>query len=486
MSEYVSTRGDGGQIGYEEAILRGLAPDRGLYVPTEYPVVDLDLLRKMAEMQYYQQFVAINSLFVGDDIPIAVQRSIAVGTYSRDIFDMPDRHTMTPVQWLDGRIVVQQLSLGPTAAFKDMALQPLSRHLNYALDRRGETLRMLGATSGDTGSAAEAAIKGKDTMSLTMLSPTEGMSDFQKAQMAELSGDNIMNISVDGRFDDCQDMVKRLKSMPEFADLGAVNSINWGRIAAQVPYYFSGYLEIARDNMSSPAIGSEVDFVVPSGNFGNVLAGHIAKKMGLPIRRLIVATNENDVLNGVVEQGVYRKQGNAQVTSSPSMDITTASNYERVLGDVFDGDSDVVRRYMEKFEQKGFVTFEEFGASPDSMKQLGFVSGSSTHADRIQSMRYAYSRCARVIDPHTADAVAVARRIISSDDPLDMTPMVCMSTALPVKFEGTVQEALGFVAERPARFVDLEKRARTLGSRGFSATIASGDIDSLARLIRTF
>jgi threonine synthase len=471
--KYRSTRGSGGAIGYADAILQGLAPDGGLYVPENYPQITREQLEQLRGKPYVEQFVAINSLFVDGDIDLPMQRELAAAAFSHEKFvDVVDANVV-PVTQIAGRIYLQQLSLGPTAAFKDMALQPLGQHLNYVLEQRGQSLRMLGATSGDTGSSAEAAVKGLSRIQLTMLSPVTGMSDFQKAQMAQLSGGNIVNLSVDGRFDDCQDMVKALKKQPEFADLGAVNSINWGRVAAQVPYYVSGYLQAAEK------VGDAVDFVVPSGNFGNVLAGYIARKIGVPIRKLIVASNENDVMHELIQTGVYRLRGAAKITSSPSMDITKASNCERVLPDIFSQASRVAQ-YMHEFETNGEVAFEEMGVAADSMRRLGFDSGVSTHSDRLASIAWAHEHGV-AIDPHTADAVTVARSFMSMQSE-DTTPMVCMGTALPVKFEETMKEALGAVPERPARFVGLEDSASV--DEGFGDTLQPGDLESLARWVR--
>ena len=294
------------------------------------------------------------------------------------------------------------------------------------------------------------------------------MSAFQKAQMGMLSGGNIFNVSVRGRFDDCQDLVKELKQEEEFSKLGAVNSINWGRISSQVPYFVSGYLQAAAH------IGDPVDFVVPSGNFGDMLSGYIAKQMGVPIRRLIVATNENTVLDTLFKTGIYTL-ASAQVTSSPSMDISKASNYERLAFDVLKGDAAALTRYMSEFESKKRVDLKDYGASAEDFTALGFSSDSSSHTDRLQAIRDVYKKCAYVIDPHTADGVSVGFREKKSDG----VPMVCMGTALAVKFEETIQEALGFVPERPVRFKDLE---RGLPEKAFH--VIDVDAEQLRQLIR--
>lgn len=247
------------------------------------------------------------------------------------------------------------------------------------------------------------------------------------------------------KFDDCQDLVKKVKKDPEFAKLGAVNSINWGRITSQVPYFVSGYLQAVEN------IGDEVDFVVPTGNFGNVLSGYIAKQMGVPIRRLIVATNENNVLSKLINTGVYEYTP-SQSTSSPSMDISKASNYERLVYDIFSKDAQTTKKYMEEFAAKGKVDLRDYGVSKDVFKDIGFYSKTSTHNDRLKTIRKVYDESGSIIDPHTADGVNPAK--IHQEN----VPIVSMETALPVKFEDTIYEALGFIPEREERFKDMASK----------------------------
>lgn len=468
MAEYVSTRDSHEQeLTYSDALLQGLAPDRGLYVPYDFPLLDYTIINDLADKPYQEVFTRIKGLFIGDDINPATQATLANNAYGGDKFSDPE---ITPLREFGAlNFYIQELSLGPTAAFKDMALQPLGQDMQHVLAERGETLTLLGATSGDTGSAAEAAVKGLGSLSLFMLSPEHGMSDFQKAQMGALSGGNIFNISIPGRFDDCQDIVKAIKQDPEFSQLGAVNSINWGRIASQVPYYVAGYLKAVEGH-----VGEEVDFVVPTGNFGNVLAGYYAREMGVPIGRLIVATNENNVVDELIQTGHYnRPETDAEETTSPSMDITVASNYERLVFDIFDGDPDDTRAYMEQFEKTGSVRFSDFGLPDSLLQQWDFDSGTSTAADRIDSIRWAYRYGGGVIDPHTADAVTVARR-----KQIGSKPIVCMSTALPVKFEKTIKEALGFVPPREERFKGIEQKA----AAGF--TLLANDVEVVKDFIR--
>jgi len=448
---------------YTDVLLAGLAPDGGLYVPESYPLFSTEEIEALKGRPYTDVAFAVKRKLVEGAIPDAVLQEIIVEAYSERNFD--ETPTVTPVAEIGDGLYLQNLSLGPTASFKDMAMQILGREMNYQLEKEDKKLFVLGATSGDTGSAAEAAFKGLSRVGLCMLSPEEGMSAFQKAQMSALSGENIWNVSVRGRFDDCQDLVKAVKADPEFAHLGAVNSINWGRIAAQVAYYVAGYLRVGK------FVGDAVDFAVPSGNFGNAFSGYVAKKMGLPIRRIIVATNENNVLDRLFKTGLYEARP-AAITSSPSMDISKASNYERLAFDLFDGDAGKTAKYMAQFAKSGHVNLRDFGLEPSAFAERGFVSGTSTHTNRLATIKQVYQDSKIIIDPHTADGVFVAREL--KED----VPVICFATALPVKFEGTIREALGFVPERPARFVDLEKST----SGGF--TTMDDDAEQLKKFLR--
>jgi threonine synthase len=432
---------------YTDVLLAGLAPDGGLYVPQIYPQVSQEVLRALKDVPYSEVSYAIKKKLVEGTIDDDTLRTMVTDAYSETSFTDSIDGNITPVSKVQDGLYLQNLSLGPTAAFKDMAMQLLGREMNYELRKQKTHLRILGATSGDTGSAAEAAMKGLDCITLFMLSPEVGMSQFQKAQMGMFSGGNIFNISIKGRFDDCQDMVKEIKGDAEFADLGAVNSINWGRISSQIPYYFSGYLQVAKN------IGDPVDFVVPSGNFGNMLAGYIAREMGLPIRRLIVATNENDVLHTLFTTGVYEVTP-SQVTSSPSMDISKASNYERLVYDLLGRDAEKVIKYMQDFASNGRVDLADFGVRADIFTQKGFYSGTSNHAQRLTAIKKVYEASGIVIDPHTADGVTVAYEYLDS---VEGVPMISMMTALAVKFEDTIKEALGIIPKRPQRFEGIEK-----------------------------
>src|SRR5690606_28841417 len=333
----------------------------------------------------------------------------------------------------DDGFYLEALSNGPTLAFKDMAMQLLGQLFEYELGRRGETLNILGATSGDTGSAAEHAMKGKRGVRVFMLSPHGRMSPFQQAQMFSLMDPNIHNLAVEGVFDDCQDIVKAVSNDLAFKrrhKIGTVNSINWARLLAQVVYYFAGYFQATGSNEQ------RVDFTVPSGNFGNVCAGHVARQMGLPIRQLVVATNENDVLDEFFRTGVYRVRGSADTheTSSPSMDISKASNFERFVFDLLGRSPERTRAlFGDALAQEGRF---DLGADPlfaEAATRYGFVSGKSTHADRLATIRDTFRRFGTTIDTHTADGVKVAREHRTPG-----VPMVVLETALPIKFAETI------------------------------------------------
>jgi threonine synthase len=351
-------------------------------------------------------------------------------------------------------LLLQSLSNGPTLAFKDMAMQLLGNLFEYTLKRQAVELNIFGATSGDTGSAAEYAMRGKQGIRVFMLSPHLKMSAFQTAQMFSLQDPNIFNIAVNGVFDDCQDMVKAVSNDLDFKarqKIGTVNSINWARVVAQVIYYFRGYLAATQNNQQ------QVSFTVPSGNFGNICAGHIARMMGLPIHKLIVATNENDVLHEFFQTGSYRVRKSSETlhTSSPSMDISKASNFERFVFDLLGGDAARVAALFKKVETHGgFDLSGRAGSDGDEFSRVdkfGFASGKSTHTDRLNTIRDADARYRLTIDTHTADGVKVAREYWEPE-----VPMIVLETALPAKFNETIREALGRDAERPAGFEHIE------------------------------
>ena len=446
--KYVSTRGEASGCGFSRILLEGLAPDGGLYVPERYPTVDAATLAAWRQLSYAELAFGVMSLFI-DDIPPADLRAMLARTYRAEVFGDP---RIVPLRPLEPGLFVLGLSNGPTLAFKDIAMQFVGNAFEYELARRGGRLNVLGATSGDTGSAAEHALKGKRGVQVFMLSPLGRMSPFQQAQMFSLQEANIHNVAVDGVFDDCQDLVKAVSGDLSFKRrhaIGTVNSINWARLLAQVVYYFAGYFQATTH-------GDEiVDFAVPTGNFGNICAGHVARSMGLPIGRLVLATNENDVLDEFFRTGTYRVRSAAETheTSSPSMDISKASNFERFVFDALGRDAARTRALFAEVESQRVFVLD--AGERARVASFGFTSGRSVAADRLATMRDAYERFREVVDPHTADALKIAR-----DHSRAGTSMVVLETALAAKFNVTVQEALGRDAPRPARLDGLEALPR--------------------------
>ena len=458
---YVSTRGDKTPQQFCDILLEGLAPDGGLYLPQHYPVIDaktLSVWRKIyLEQGYADLAFEILSLYI-DDIPTTDLRALCRKTYTAAVFNSPE---IVPLKKLDDGFYLEALSNGPTLAFKDMAMQLLGNLFEYQLARRNEVLNILGATSGDTGSAAEYAMRGKKGVRVFMTSPNGRMSPFQQAQMFSLMDENIHNIAVEGVFDDCQDIVKAVSNDLEFKrryKIGTVNSINWARLLAQVVYYFAGYFQTPVS-----AHGGQVGFTVPSGNFGNVCAGHVARMMGLPIAQLVVATNENDVLDEFFRTGVYRVRNSIDTleTSSPSMDISKASNFERFVFDLVGRDASLtLDLFGRQLSTQGFFDLSAHPAFTQAATRYGFASGKSTHANRLQTIRETFDRFNVVIDTHTADGVKVAREHL-----LNGVPMLVLETALPIKFAATIEQALGRPPERPPGFEgieDLPKRVKLM------------------------
>ncbi|MFT0850874.1 threonine synthase [Achromobacter sp. F4_2707] len=442
--KYISTRGGMLPQPFSDILLEGLAPDGGLAVPQTIPQVDSATLEQWRSLSYAELAAEILGLFISD-IPQEDLRQLTAAAYNQDVFPGPH---MVPIKPLKGGMSLLGLSEGPTLAFKDMAMQFLGQVFEYVLERRGATLNILGATSGDTGSAAEYAMRGKRGVTVFMLSPQGRMSAFQRAQMYSLQDANIHNIAVEGVFDDCQDIVKALAGDLQFKSdyrLGAVNSINWARIAAQVVYYFWGWLRATEQGQAK-----EVSFCVPSGNFGNILAGHIAREMGLPIRRLVLATNENNVLEEFFRTGIYRPRSAAQThaTSSPSMDISKASNFERFVFDLLGRDPERLRELWQNLEAQG--QFDLSHLKPQFEARYGFVSGTSSHADRLATIKKVQQETGVLIDPHTADGVKVAADYIEEG-----VPMLVLETALPAKFAETILEAVGTEPPVPEHLTGL-------------------------------
>lgn len=446
---YISTRGGMPPKKFSRILLGGLAPDGGLTMPETYPRFDSAQLQELRGMDYRELAFEILSRFA-DDIPAPDLHGIIARTYTAQSFQNDE---ITPLKTLEPGLHILGLSNGPTLAFKDIALQLLGNLFEYALDKSGEQLNVLGATSGDTGPSAEYAMRGKRSIRVFMLSPHGKMSPFQTAQMFSLHDPNIFNIAIRGVFDDCQDIVKAVSNDYAFKQkyrIGTVNSINWARIAAQIVYYFKGYFAATRSNKE------QVSFAVPSGNFGNICAGHVARMMGLPIKKLILATNENDVLDEFFRTGHYRPRTTVETvqTSSPSMDISKASNFERFIFDLVGRDAAKVKELWQAVDEGGAFDLVN---TPlwEKIEDFGLGSGTSSHADRIATIRKVHDRYGLVIDPHTADGVKVG---LEQREP--NVPLICLETALPVKFSASIVEAIGQEPLRPAGYENIEEKAQ--------------------------
>lgn len=414
-------------------------------MPEVYPQITAAELNAWRGLSYPALAFEILSRFV-DDIPADDLRNLIHQTYTAEVFGSAD---VTPLKTLEPGLHILGLSNGPTLAFKDIAMQLLGNLFQYQLAKTGDELNILGATSGDTGSSAEYAMRGKHGIRVFMLSPLGKMSRFQTAQMFSLQDKNIFNIAIRGVFDDCQDIVKAVSNDHAFKQahrIGTVNSINWARIVAQVVYYFKGYFAATQSN------DEQVSFAVPSGNFGNICAGHVARVMGLPIKHLILATNENDVLDEFFRAGVYRPRATTETqhTSSPSMDISKASNFERFIFDLTERNAkQVVELWSAVDKGKAF----DLSITPlfAKIKDYGFVSGSCNHAGRIATIHDIYQRYHVLVDTHTADGLKVGQAHREAG-----VPLICLETALPVKFAESIQEAIGHEPRRPAGFENLE------------------------------
>jgi threonine synthase len=430
---------------FSDILLGGLAPDGGLALPDAYPTLHPGELASWRGLSYPELAFAILRKFI-DDIPAADLQALINRSYTADTFRNAD---ITPVTPLSDGVWLLELSNGPTLAFKDIALQLLGNLFEYTLLKTGGHLNILGATSGDTGSSAEYAMRGKSGIRVFMLSPHQKMSRFQTAQMFALQDPNIFNIAIRGVFDDCQDVVKAVSNDAQFKaqyHIGTVNSINWARVAAQIVYYFKGWLAVtSRDDQF-------VSFAVPTGNFGNICAAYIAKQMGLPIRHLILATNENNILDEFFHTGLYRVRATAQVmhTSSPSMDISKASNFERFMFDIVDRDPGQIRKLWQQIDTQGYFSLSN---TPyfQAVQASGFVSGASTHQDRLNTIRQIYQETGLIIDTHTADGVKVGLEYREQG-----VPLICAQTALAAKFEDAIVEALGRTPHRPVGYENIE------------------------------
>lgn len=449
--KYTSTRRQAAPASFSDILLEGLARDGGLYVPKAWPSLSPDDLQRYASLPYAAMAADIFHRFA-PEVPPEVWLSLATQAYHPGVFNHgragSNPAKIFPLRHLDDGLFLLELSNGPTLAFKDAAMQLIGHLLSWALEQKNETLLILGATSGDTGSAAIHALRGKPRIKVVMLSPAGRMSAFQRAQMYSVHDANVTNVAVKGTFDDCQDLVKTLNADTAFKrryKLGAVNSINWARVMAQAVYYVSAYLQAVH------SIGDPVSFTVPSGNFGNAYAGLVAKWMGLPIERIVVATNENDILHQMIQTGRYVPRKVAEQTSSPSMDITKASNFERAVFEAADRNGAATAALWKELGARGQIDFaHDHPAVWKQFQTLGLTSSTSTHSARLARIREAHERWGLFIDPHTADGLcgaAVQRRPGET--------MIVLETAQAVKFGPTLKEALGREPPIPEGFESL-------------------------------
>lgn len=438
--QFVSTRGQAPALGFSDTVLAGLAADGGLYVPSVWPHVSAEEIAAFAGKPYADVAYAIISRFTAGEIPDARLRAIVEEAYAT--FRHP---SVAPLVELEPGHFVLELFHGPTLAFKDVAMQFLSRVMDHILAERGLRATIVGATSGDTGSAAIEAFRGRDTTDIFILHPKGRTSDVQRRQMTTVLDENVHNIALEGTFDDCQDAVKAMFNNHAFRDrvrLSGVNSINWGRIVAQIVYYFTAAVSLG-------APFRKVSFTVPTGNFGDIFAGYCAKQMGLPIDKLIIATNANDILRRTLDTGRYEMSGVAP-TISPSMDIQISSNFERLLFESAGRDASAVNRMMAGLKQsRGFDL-------PDAALaaiRRDFAAGTSDEAATRATIADTHKASAYLLDPHTAVGVGVARSL-----PRGTTPMITLATAHPAKFPAAVAEASGIEPALPDWLADLYQR----------------------------
>ena len=438
--QYESTRGSAPVLGFEEVLLAGLARDGGLYVPQVWPQLSHDDIAALAGLPYAEQALRVIGPFIGkaiadDDLSAMVHEAYAG-------FSHP---AVTPLVQLRPGTWLLELFHGPTLAFKDVAMQLLSRMVDHELNRRGRRATIIGATSGDTGAAAVEGFRGREATDLFILHPKGRVSDVQRRQMTTVDDARVHNIAIEGTFDDCQAIVKGLFNDLEFRDrfnVGGVNSINWARVMAQIVYYFSAAVALG-------APSRPVSFVVPTGNFGDIYAGYAAKRMGLPVERLVIATNVNDILSRVLATGRY-EVGDVVATMSPSMDIQVSSNFERVLYEGQGRDAQAVVKLMDDLGRGGRFTLSN---AAQSALHDDFDAGSTSEEETSAEIRRTFDETGMIVDPHTAVGLALARE--SGDS---ATPVICLATAHPAKFAGAVEKACGRVAPLPAHLADLLER----------------------------
>ncbi|MBY0406049.1 MAG: threonine synthase, partial [Rickettsiales bacterium] len=441
MTRYISTRGKAPTLTFEEAVLTGLATDGGLYVPEyaqEFSMAEIDAMQGMS---YPELAYTVISRFTGTSIKPEVLERIVADSYKSF------RHAaIAPLKQLDTHTFVLELFHGPTLAFKDFALQFVGRLLDHILESRNQKSVVVGATSGDTGSAAIAGCQGRKNMDIFILHPKGRVSEVQRRQMTSVMDDNVHNLAIEGTFDDCQDIIKALFADGEFRErhrLSAVNSINWARILAQVVYYF--YSAVA---LGAPA--KNVSFAVPTGNFGDIYAGHIARRMGLNIEQLVIATNKNDILARCLQTGVYGME-DVHPTLSPSMDIQVSSNFERLLFDLYDCNGETITDMMDKFRKEKKITLSTLAWN---RLKAEFNAHAVSDEETKRTIAVTFNTTGELLDPHTAVGLAAARAVRKNTS----TPMIVLATAHPAKFPDAVKEASGVKPELPPHLQDLYKR----------------------------
>jgi len=438
--KYKSTRGQVRGISFKDAVMMGLAEDGGLLLPESIPQIDVNELEELAGLAYPELAFRIISRFA-TDIPADDLKGLIDRSYST--FTHPE---ITPVVHKDG-IYILELFHGPTLAFKDIALQLLGNLFEYLLEERGEQMNILGATSGDTGSAAIYGVRGKKNINIFILHPHKKVSPIQELQMTTVTDPNVFNLAIQGTFDDGQSIVKEIFGDLNFKRehaLGAVNSINWARVLAQIVYYFYAWGQVSR------ATGEkEVYFSVPTGNFGDIFAGYIAKRMGLPIRRLILATNANDILSRFITSGDY-SISKVNPTLSPSMDIQIASNFERYIFYLYDENPAMVRNIIAAFQDSGALQFPAplMGRVADE-----FLATAVDDAHTVDTIREFYNSTGYTLDPHTAVGVRAAQNLNLQD-----APVICLATAHPAKFDQAVEQAIGELPQRPESLQGIEEK----------------------------
>ncbi len=457
--KYISTRGNAPELSFEQAMLTGLARDGGLYVPETWPTFSTEQIAAMAGKTYEQVAFEVMKPFVGDTFTDAEFRDIIARAYAG--FGHVAR---CPIKQIDTNQFLLELFHGPTLAFKDVAMQLIGQMFQVALKRRGETVTIVGATSGDTGSAAIEAFRGLDAVNVVIMFPHGRVSEVQRRQMTTPSESNIHTLAVDGDFDTCQGLLKDMFNDFDFRDevrLAGVNSINWARVMAQVVYFFTAAVALGAPHR-------KVSFTVPTGNFGDIFAGYVAKRIGLPIDRLVIATNQNDILHRTLQSGDHTKTG-VVPSISPSMDIQVSSNFERLVFDLYDREGAAVAQLFDQLKTDG-----SFALSQGALARLKdeFDSGRCSEQETLATIKSVYETTGEVLCPHSATAVKVA-----SEQPAGETPMITLATAHPAKFGAAVQDACGIDPQLPPRMADLFNRDERV-------TRVAGDLAAVEKIIR--